>query len=190
MTLPKMEISHVTGASHHICCFVYHFILSFSHAFQPSAGRSDPYYGHTASLFTCPEVPSPPAPPSTTQTPQLEHFIAYALHHMQLHTSVTFTALYLLQCLKACFPAAKELSGHWLFTSAFMFTSNIICDDAYSNMSWCIVGQGMFTFREISQMEWEMCSYLEWQLSIDPSMLHDFQACVQQDFASPSPYCI
>jgi hypothetical protein len=51
-------------------------------------------------LFAC------PAPPSTTQTPRLEHFIAYALHYMQLHTSVTFTAFY-LQHLKARFPAAK-----------------------------------------------------------------------------------
>jgi hypothetical protein len=190
MTLSKMEISHVTRASCHIHCFVYHFILSFSHTSQPGAGGSNLYYGHTASLFTCPEVSSPPAPPSTTQTPWLEHFIAYALYRTWLHTSVTFAALYLLQCLKAHFPAVKESSGHWLFTSAFMFASNIICDDTYSNMSWCIVGQGTFAFRKISQMEQEMCSYLKWQLSVNPSTLHDFQAHVQHNFAGPSLYHI
>ena|SRR5216684_5273468 len=42
----------------------------------------------------------------------------------------------------------------------------------------CIVGQGMFVLWEINQMEQEMCSYLEWQLSVDPLMLHDFQAHV------------
>ena len=71
-----------------------------------------------------------------------------------------------------------------------MLASKIICDDAYSNKSWCIVGQGTFAFQEINQMEREMCSYLEWQLSIDPSTLHDFQACVQHDFAGPGPYRI
>src|SRR5258707_1797333 len=71
-----------------------------------------------------------------------------------------------------------------------MLTSKIICDDAYSNKSWCIVGQGTFTFREINQIERKMCSYLEWQLSVDPSMLRDFQARVQHNFASPGPYRI
>ncbi|KAF8487731.1 hypothetical protein F5888DRAFT_1810486 [Russula emetica] len=41
---------------------------------------------------------------------------------------------------------------------------------------------------EINQMEREMCSYLEWQLNVDPTTLRDFQAWVQQDFADPGPY--
>ncbi|KAI0282721.1 hypothetical protein BC826DRAFT_1132822, partial [Russula brevipes] len=68
--------------------------------------------------------------------------------------------------------------------SAFMLASKIICDDTYSNKSWCIVGQGMFALQEINQMEQEMCSYLEWQLNVDPSTLRDFQSRVQQDFTS------
>src|SRR5258708_4113263 len=142
-------------------------------------------------LFASPDLPSPPAPaapPSTTQTPRLEHFIAYALHRMQLHTSVTFAALYLLQRLKAHFPVAKGSSGHWLIISAFMLAPKIIYDDTYSNKSWCIVGQGMFALWEINQMEREMCSYLEWQLSVDPLMLRDFQARVRHEFAGPCPY--
>ena len=34
---------------------------------------------------------------------------------------------------------------------------------------------GMFAFREINQMEQETCSHLEWQLNINPLMLHNFQ---------------
>lgn len=34
-----------------------------------------------------------------------------------LHESVTYAALYLPQRLKACFPAARGLSGHRLFIS-------------------------------------------------------------------------
>ncbi|KAI0056512.1 hypothetical protein BV25DRAFT_1813916, partial [Artomyces pyxidatus] len=107
---------------------------------------SDPYHSQetVAKLcarfvlhpFACPDVPPPPVTPSTTSTPRLEHFIAYALHRTRLHTSVTFAVLYLLQRLKARFPAAKGSSGHRLFISAFMIASKIICDDTYSNKSW------------------------------------------------------
>ncbi|KAI0282440.1 hypothetical protein BC826DRAFT_1045718 [Russula brevipes] len=37
-------------------------------------------------------------------------------------------------------------------------------------------------------MERKMCSYLEWQLNVDPSTLYGFQSHVQQDFAGPGPY--
>ena len=75
----------------------------------------------------------------TTCTPQLP------LHRLHpsldtLHQSVTFTALYLLQCLKARFPAAKGSSGHHLFISVFILSSKIICNDTYLDKSWCIVG--------------------------------------------------
>ena len=90
---------------------------------------------------------------------------------MCLHMSITLAMLYLLQCLKACFPTAKGSSGHHLFISAFMTTSKVICDYTYSNKSWCIVVQCMFTLQEINQMEHKMCSNLEWKLNVDPSIL-------------------
>jgi hypothetical protein len=81
--------------------------------------------------------------------------------------TLPFAALYPLQRLKARFPPAKGSSGHRLSISAFMPTSKLICDNMYSSKSWCIVGQGMFTLREINPMEREMCSYLEWQLNVN-----------------------
>ncbi|KZT72316.1 hypothetical protein DAEQUDRAFT_763048 [Daedalea quercina L-15889] len=158
----------------------------------------DPYYGHEETaklcarfvthLFACPDLPplstaTPPAP-----SPPLALFIAYALHRTRLHASVTFAALYLLQRLKARFPAARGSSGHRLFISAFMIASKVICDDTYSNKSWSIVGQGMFALREINQMEREMCSYLEWQLNIEPGALKEFEAKVRRDFKGTGPY--
>ena len=72
-----------------------------------------------------------------------------------------------------------------------MLASKIICDDTYSNKSWCIVGQGMFALREINQMEREMCSYLEWQLNVGSlrrcAIFRLDQAGVQLDFAGPGP---
>ena len=69
-----------------------------------------------------------------------------------------------------------------------MIASKVICDDTYSNKSWSIVGQGMFALREINQMEREMCSYLEWQLNIEPSALKEFEQKVRRDFKGFGPY--
>ncbi|KAN0139574.1 hypothetical protein V8E53_002603, partial [Lactarius tabidus] len=112
-----------------------------------------------------------------------------------LHPTVTFTALCLLQCLEACFPAAKGSSGHCLFISAFMLASKIICNDTYSNKSWCIIGQGMFALWDmhhlphpcINQMDWEMCSYLE-QVNVD--LLCNSESHIHHNFAGPGPYLL
>ncbi|KAI0026837.1 hypothetical protein K488DRAFT_91802, partial [Vararia minispora EC-137] len=84
-------------------------------------------------------------------------------------------------------PSATHARSYF-FISAYMLASKIICDDTYSNKSWCIVAQHMFQLREINQMEREMCSYLEWQLNVDPDVLREFQARVKHDFAGPGPY--
>jgi hypothetical protein len=162
---------------------------------QPHPSKSDPFYGHEAiartsahfitHLFACPELP----PMATHSQARLPYFIAYALHRTKLHSSVTYAALVLLQRLKARFPTARGSSGHRLFISAFMIASKVICDDTYSNKSWSIVAQGMFSLREINQMEREMCSYLEWELTVDDPILSNFEAKVTRDFTSPhGPY--
>ncbi|TCD64563.1 hypothetical protein EIP91_003921 [Steccherinum ochraceum] len=165
---------------------------------RASALQPDIYYGHeeaakicarfVSHLFACPDVPPVSSAHPSAPTPPLAAFIAYALHRTRLHASVTFAALYLLQRLKARFPAARGSSGHRLFISAFMLASKVICDDTYSNKSWSIVGQGMFALREINQMEREMCSYLEWQLNVDPAQLADFEVKVRRDFKGQGPY--
>ncbi|KAB5592473.1 hypothetical protein CTheo_4064 [Ceratobasidium theobromae] len=165
-------------------------------ASQPKyTSPADQYYGHedTAKmcarfithLFSCPDVP--PATSQSAVTPTLAHFVAYALHRTRLHASVTFCALYLLSRLKNRFPAARGSSGHRLYISAFMIASKVICDDTYSNKSWCVVGQGMFTLREINQMEREMCGYLEWCLNVKPEDLRDFEAMVRKEYGSAAP---
>ncbi len=121
----------------------------------------------------CPEHP----PSSSVSQAKLPYFITYILHRTKLHYSVTFAALVLLQCLKARFPTA-----HRLFISAFMIPFKVICDDTYSNKSWTIVAQGMFTLRKINQMECEMCSYLDWELTVDNPILSNIEAMVKRDF--------
>jgi len=156
----------------------------------------DPFYGHEkvarisarfiTHLFACPE--NPPTSGVTAIHGKLPYFIAYALHRTKLHIAVTFAALVLLQRLKARFPTARGSSGHRLFISAFMIASKVICDDTYSNKSWAIVAQGMFSLREVNQMEREMCGYLDWEINVDNETLVSFEAALRRDFSADSDH--
>ncbi|KIK69601.1 hypothetical protein GYMLUDRAFT_66895 [Collybiopsis luxurians FD-317 M1] len=130
-------------------------------------------------LFGCPERP----PNHFGWHVELPYYIAYAIYRTKLPTGVVFSALALLQRLKSRFPSAKGSSGHRLFISAFMIASKVMCDDTYSNKSWSVVAQGMFTVREVNQMEREMCGYLDWELNVEGDILASFQTKVLQDFA-------
>ena len=108
----------------------------------------DKFYGHEPAARMCSRYihtlfhrPDQPPPPPSYTPMDPPRFIAYALHHTRLTPSVTFAALYLLQRLKTRFIAVHGSSGHRLLISAFMIASKVICDDTYSNKSWCIVGQ-------------------------------------------------
>ncbi|PWY99972.1 hypothetical protein BCV70DRAFT_103311 [Testicularia cyperi] len=159
-----------------------------------SSGRSshrephDRFYGHRETselcerfilyLFACP-LDSTSASVSTpshngTPAPRLSEFIAYALYRTRLPEVVTYQALYLLLRLKIRFPAARGSSGHRLFISALMLASKSTCDDTYSNKSWTIVGQGLFSLREINQMERELFGYLGYKVNVEPRELELF----------------
>jgi len=70
-----------------------------------------------------------------------------------------------------------------------MIASKVVCDDTYSNKSWCVVGQAMFSLKEVNQMEREMCGYLEWQLNVPPDELDVFRKKLESDFSrSPATH--
>ncbi|KAJ7868376.1 hypothetical protein B0H14DRAFT_2296010, partial [Mycena olivaceomarginata] len=97
----------------------------------------------------------------------LPSLYSYTLYRTKLHQSITYAALVLLQRLKARFPTVRGSSGHRLF----IFVSKVICDNTYSNKSWSIVAQGMFTLWGINQIEHETCSYLNWELTVNNLIL-------------------
>ena len=120
---------------------------------------SDPYYGHEHSahlcahfimhLFACDEYYTTLCGSGS----RLTYFIANTLYQTKLHSSVTFTALLLLQHLKIHFPTTHGSSCQCLFIAAFMIASKVMSDDKYSNKSWSIVGQG------IDEPPHQICSY-------------------------------
>lgn len=87
---------------------------------------------------------------------------AYALYRTRLPISITHQALLLLTRLKARYPSARgtSTSPHRLFLSSLMLSSKISMDDTYSNKSWQVVGQGLFSLREVNQMERELFAFL------------------------------
>lgn len=117
--------------------------------------------------------------------PRLSYFVAYALYRTKLPMAVTYSALLLLKRLKMRYPVARGSSGHRLFISAFMLACKTLCDDSYNNKSWVIVGQNLFSLREINQMERELFGYLDLHLQILPDEMIQFIAELEK-YGAPS----
>ncbi len=62
-----------------------------------------------------------------------------------------------------------------------MLASKSSCDDTYSNKSWTIVGQGLFSLREINQMERELFGYLGFKVNVANEDLVAFVALLDAD---------
>lgn len=168
---------------------------------QQQQHYEDRFYGHRNiaelcervifALFSCPLDSASTAANGTTSSvrpaPRLSEFIAYALHRTRLPTVVTHHALFLLKRLKSRFPAARGSSGHRLFISALMLASKVECDDTYSNKSWTIVGQGLFSLSEINQMERELFGYLGFRVNVQNEELQEFVAGLAQGRINAPP---
>ncbi|KAK4055193.1 hypothetical protein OIV83_000473 [Microbotryomycetes sp. JL201] len=117
-----------------------------------------------AGIDTPPQSPKP----GKEQVPNLGEFIAYALYRTRLPVAITHQALLLLARLKARYPSARgtSTSPHRLFLSSLMLSSKISMDDTYSNQSWTLVGQNLFTLKEVNQMERELFAFLGWNVVV------------------------
>ena len=151
-------------------------------AVHATASKPDPLYGHEyiyagliTHLFTCPKH----SPSSTHSQAQLPVSVASSCDRTNIHPSDALVAL-------ACIPTARGSSGHRLFSSTI--SSKVICDDTSSDKFWPVLRQGTLELRKIYQMEREMCSHLDWEITIDPSVLADFEDPVKRDVKGPGPY--
>lgn len=156
---------------------------------EPQSSGQYPFYGQEflvklttrfiTHLFSC----SDSAPSSHPQL-TLPVFIDYALHRTKLHPSVTYATLVLLLRLKGRFPSACGLptSGHRLFITAYMISAKAMIDGTYSNHSWHIIAQHLFSPRELNQMERDMCIHLDWELTVEDPILTNFTKAVKADF--------
>lgn len=65
-----------------------------------------------------------------------------------------------------------------------MLASKVLFEATFSNRSWSIVAQKMFSLDEINQMEREMLAYLGWNVSIHCDELVEFEARIRQQYGS------
>ena len=132
-------------------------------------------------LFACPKCP-------TSSVSNMIHlyFTMYTFHQTKLHSSVMFTTLVLLQRLKAIFPTAHSLSGHHLFTSPFMFTSQAICDSTFSKESKFVWSSVQACSSLGRSTRWSM--RCDWELNVELGTIKNLEDMVHKDFASPRPY--
>lgn len=160
----------------------------------------DPYYGYgpisllSSSIVTTlfpPTVSTPedshPMTDNGKRMPTLVEFIAYALYRTRLSDSIVHSALLLLTRLKQRYPSARGTpsSPHRLFLSALMLASKMSMDDTYSNKSWVIVGQNMFSLSEVNRMERELFGFLNSNCYVTKDELqawcHEWCGCIEED---------
>ncbi|CAH7676335.1 hypothetical protein BY996DRAFT_4575282 [Phakopsora pachyrhizi] len=149
-------------------------VSSSRYASPPSSKKRDPYYGYGPISAVANNVLLQLYPPTGeavdptpinypgTPLPRLIEFIAYALYRTRLPDSIVYSALLLLTRLKEMYPTARGTtsSPHRLFLSGLMLASKMSMDDTYSNKSWVIVGQNIFTLAEVNRMERELFGFL------------------------------
>ncbi|KAH7093966.1 hypothetical protein BKA62DRAFT_676362 [Auriculariales sp. MPI-PUGE-AT-0066] len=157
----------------------------------------DPFYGHeddakmcaaylvdffgctgpTSAAISSNQAKIPPPPP-------LANFIAYILHRTE--PCVMTTALLFLDRLKSQYPNARGSCGHRLFLTAYMIASKVLYDDTYDNISWSILGQGMFALHQVNQMERELCLHLNWDFRCNTDDVADFEGYLRDRFLPPT----
>src|SRR5260370_4703262 len=97
--------------------------------------------------------------------PELVFFMDSIICCANLPNSISFSTLCLLHHLRGTCLAGW--SNCELFFIAFIIASKILCDNSYFNQEWCDeVTCGLFTLKEINEMERAFCHCMRWNLTI------------------------
>ena len=111
--------------------------------------------------------------------PELVFFMDSIIHHVDLPYSISFSALCLLHRLRVYLVG---WSNHELFFIAFIVALKILCDNSHSNQEWSEFICGLFTHKEINEMERAFCHYMRWNFAIGHINLHNFTMYVWTEF--------
>ncbi|KAJ7576458.1 hypothetical protein C8J56DRAFT_716997, partial [Mycena floridula] len=110
----------------------------------------------------------------------LASFIARALLLTNLHSSVVFSALMILDRVPRLFMRIKCF--YRLFLTAFRIAWKVMTDFRISSSQWHSVIQGLCTSAEMVSMEWDLCQSLDWNLVIHVDAVYDFVTEIIQDY--------
>ncbi|KAJ7186934.1 hypothetical protein C8R46DRAFT_879315 [Mycena filopes] len=116
----------------------------------------------------------------------LMFFVATVLHDTRFEDCAVYAALVLLLRLKTHFPHSRGTSGHRLFLAAFMVSSKVLGDRSYTNAAWMRVAGNLCTLREINEMELDLCSRLDWHVSVQYTTILDLSVILVRNFSPHS----
>ncbi|KAH7339922.1 hypothetical protein B0J17DRAFT_767596 [Rhizoctonia solani] len=107
--------------------------------------------------------------------PTLTEYITDVLSTASIERSIAVYALALLDRLSAQDLVSMPHGTYGLFITAFTIAGKILRDHSFNNKSWAIIGQRVFTLKELNLMERKMCADLQWDLKISVQELEDME---------------
>ncbi|CAE6413357.1 unnamed protein product [Rhizoctonia solani] len=113
-------------------------------------------------------------------TPTLSEYICDVISKARVERPVAIYALALLNRLSARRRVSVPHGTFGLFITAYTIAGKMLGDNPYSNNSWCIAGQKLFTLEELNEMERKMCGDLMWELDIGVDELKNVEEKIQE----------
>ncbi|CUA77833.1 hypothetical protein RSOLAG22IIIB_06820 [Rhizoctonia solani] len=134
----------------------------------------DAYYGwerfaktsarFITGLFDCPST----LPGTGPEYPDLAQFVAYALFLCQFESAVNEYAMYLLWRMKSKHPEFKFAHGHGMYLAALGLAAKMTGRNDPSSESWSMIGQWIFSAKQLEVDQERLCELLNWKFEIDP----------------------
>ncbi|KAJ2159620.1 hypothetical protein GGF46_002904 [Coemansia sp. RSA 552] len=123
---------------------------------------------------------------SAARWPSLEEFLKHICRRTRTPLPCMCLALLYLTRLRANHPRSRGSPGssYRLALSSLCVATKYLYDDAYHTCSWVQVSMGMFSQREVNQMEMEFMYFLHYQLGVTPTEWNQWIATLEAKLVS------
>ncbi|KAJ1963236.1 hypothetical protein GGI12_002174 [Dipsacomyces acuminosporus] len=118
--------------------------------------------------------------------PNFEEFLKHICRRTRTPLTCMCLALLYLTRLRANHPRSRGSPGssYRLALSSLCVATKYLYDDAYHTCSWVQVSMGLFTQREVNQMEMEFMYFLHYQLGVTPTEWNQWIATLEAKLVS------
>ncbi|KAJ2002289.1 hypothetical protein H4R26_003683 [Coemansia thaxteri] len=141
-----------------------------------------------AELFPCATEGGPPQAEGVggdgteaAALPTFEEFLKHICRRTRTPLTCMCLALLYLTRLRANHPRSRGSPGssYRLALSSLCVATKYLYDDAYHTCSWVQVSMGLFSQREVNQMEMEFMYFLHYQLGVTPTEWNQWVATLE-----------
>ncbi|KAJ2745160.1 hypothetical protein GGI20_002385 [Coemansia sp. BCRC 34301] len=118
---------------------------------------------------------------ATASLPTFEEFLKHICRRTRTPLTCMCLALLYLTRLRANHPRSRGSPGssYRLALSSLCVATKYLYDDAYHTCSWVQVSMGLFSQREVNQMEMEFMYFLHYQLGVTPTEWNQWVATLE-----------